>query len=135
MDPHHGPVSAYQAARVELENAEVDYNYCLYYPCNEVFRPPPAALGRQQKSNTATKERTRLWNVTKKCMREDTLQALKDGALTGNGTESQGGMPLRKHSREVPVPTHVQTLSSMYPTFPGNFNAQQTQAFGQSILH
>ena len=96
MDPHDGPVSAYQAARTELENAEIDYNYCVYYPYNEDFSPPPKQNRNGHGNRTANQQRRwRMWNLTRKSMEEGTLQDLKDGRLTGDGTGSVSGQPLR----------------------------------------
>ena len=123
MDPHDGPVSAYKAAKTEMENAEVDLNYCLYYPVNEDFSPPPSAPRRTpEKASTATQQkRARIWNLTKKCMVEGTLEELKDGNLTKSGAREMDQNASTK-----------QTVSPRYTTYPENLDSKQSQAFGES---
>ena len=86
MDPHDGPISAYKAAKLELENAEVDYNYCLFYPLHEEFVPPPTTMTHEiTKNSTKTQERrSQMWNLVKQCMKKGTLEALKTGKLYGS---------------------------------------------------
>ena len=128
MNPHDGPVSAYQAARVELENAEVDYNYCLYYPLNEEFKPPPTSRARQPgKKATATQEaRSRIWNLTKKCMLEGTLQGLKYGEMSSPSAGKRGD-----GQASVTINDN-QTKSPSYGTFLGGAEPVHIQSFGQS---
>ena len=103
MDPHDGPVSAYQSARVELENAEVEYNYCLYFPINESFgSPPPMSARRGVMAITAKHERrVRIWNLIKKCMKEGTLQDLRDGKLTAHGAGMNIKLLSERHKSEL----------------------------------
>ena len=79
MDPHDGPVSAYKSAKEELHNAEVDYNYCLYFPTDEEFHPPPVSAARNDtpKESDGRERTVRLWDMIEKCMKEGTLQDLK----------------------------------------------------------
>lgn len=93
MDPHDGPASAYKAAQAEAEDAEVDYNYCLYYPLGPPFSPPLPKLYVPKDGEIAATERKKyqLWEQTKECMQEGTLQDLKEGRITwGVGPSAQG---------------------------------------------
>ncbi len=84
MNPHDGPVSAYVSAQQELHDAEVDYNYCLYFPSDEEFQSPPSSTARKFPSKRTSKRgdyRLRLWNMVERCMKEGTLQDLKDDEL------------------------------------------------------
>lgn len=92
MDPYDGSASAYKAARAEVEDAEVDYNYCLYYPMGPAFSPPPHKIYVPEEGNmTATEGKPyQLWEQTKECMQEGTLQDLKEGRITwGTGPPAQ----------------------------------------------
>ena len=130
MDPHDGPVSAYQAAKAEIEKAEIDYNYCLYYPINEQFSPPPSALKRTiQRTGTATQQkRARIWNLTKKSLAEGTLEELRNGTLTATTAETKDQAPLKKGLKKD---LHKETMGLIYSTFPDNLDSEQTQAFGK----
>jgi len=83
MNPHDDPASTYKAAQLEVGNAEVDYNYCLYYPLGSTFSPPPAPRGPIEDGNTPTirGNKYQLWEQTKECMQEGTLQDLKEGRV------------------------------------------------------
>lgn len=83
MNPHDGPVSAYKSAKEELHNAEVDYNYCLYFPTDEEFHPPPVSAARNftPKESNSRERRVRLWDMIEQCMKEGTLQDLKKGKI------------------------------------------------------
>lgn len=89
MSPHDGPVSAYKLAKQELHNAEVDYNYCLYFPSDEAFQPPP--LSTAYKSTTTKNDigeyGLRLWSVVEQCMKQGTLRDLKDGKIRVSSAE------------------------------------------------
>ncbi len=134
MDPHDGPVSAYQAARVEMENAEVDYNYCLYYPFNEDFSPPPRNRAPQFVKRAKQWKKICMWNQTKKCMKAGTLQDLKDGKIKVNAAELRRGDPSEPQPREMPSAALEDIKSPTYSEFPENFDSQKIQSFGQSIL-
>ena len=84
MNSHDGPVSAYDSAQQELHDAEVDYNYCLYFPSDEEFQSPPLSTARKFPPKRPSKSRNyrmRLWNLVERCMKEGTLQDLKDDEL------------------------------------------------------
>ncbi len=84
MSSHDGPVSAYDSAQQELHDAEVDYNYCLYFPSEEEFQSPPLSTARKfppKKMSKSRSYRLRLWNMVERCMKEGTLQDLKDGRI------------------------------------------------------
>ena len=103
MDPHDGPVSAYKSAQQELHNAEVDYNYCLYFPSDEAFQPPPPSTVRisTPKKEDDSEYRLRRWTMIERCMEEGTLQALKEGKIR---VESPGGLDNQS-------PTHSEQIS------------------------
>ena len=103
MNPHDGPVSAYESAQQELHNAEVDYKYCLYFPSDEAFQPPPPSTVR---NSTPEKEgdreyRLRLWNMVERSMKEGTLQALREGNIR---VESAGRLDHQS-------PTHLEQIN------------------------
>lgn len=84
MDPHDGPVSAHRAAEEELHNADVDYNYCLYFPTNEEFHPPPVSAARNlnPEERNSRERRVRLWDMIEQRMKDGTLQDLrKEGEI------------------------------------------------------
>ena len=90
MNPDDGPVSAYKSVQQEMNDAEVDYNYCLYFPSNTAFQPPPLATARKftPKKKKGSKEFSlRLWSMVEQCMKDGTLQDLKDGKISVNSPE------------------------------------------------
>lgn len=92
MDPHDGLVSAYKAAQVELEKAEVDYNYCLYYPVGTPFSPPPRIIGDSDTTNQyiANHKAYEIWQQIKEYMKEGTLEDFKEGRIYwGSGSKIQ----------------------------------------------
>ena len=116
MNPHDGPVSAYKSAQQELHNAEVDYNYCLYFPSDEVFHPPPPSTGR---NSTPTKEddreyRLRLWTVVEHSMKEGTLQALRDGKIR---VESAGRLDHQSPTQSEQINRHEDLYDSTATDF------------------
>ena len=105
MNPHDGPVSAYKSAQEEVHNAEVDYNYCLYFPSDEAFLPPPSSTVR---SSTPKKEdhreyRLRLWTMVEQSMKEGTLQALREGKIH---VESAGRLDHQSPSQSEQINGH-----------------------------
>ena len=72
-------------ARKEVHNAEVDYNYCLYYPVDKAWRPPPSADKRNNskvKSLPKPKQwRSALWHLVEKSMKSGKLEQIRDGTL------------------------------------------------------
>ena len=90
MNPHDGPVSAYKLAQQELHDAEVDYNYCLYFPSDdEAFQSPPSSTVRKSipKEKDSREYRLRLWSRVEQCMKEGTLQDLKEGKIRVGSVE------------------------------------------------
>ena len=83
ISPHDVSLSVYQSAQQELHDAEVDYNYCMYFPVDEAFQPPPLPTVRRiaQKRKDRTEYRIRMWNMIEHCMKEGTLQNLKHGKV------------------------------------------------------
>ncbi len=67
-----------------LHEADVEFNYCFYYPTHEPWRNFPS-VGQQGKSArlaTRTLEwRIKLRDLVGKCMNDGTLQDLKDGKI------------------------------------------------------
>ena len=72
-------------AQKEVHNAEVDYNYCVYYPEDKAWRPPPSANKRgtsKLKSLTKPQQwRWALWHLVEKSMKIGKLEQIKDGTL------------------------------------------------------
>lgn len=103
MDPHDGPVSAYNSAQQELYDAEVDYNYCLYFPVDEAFQPAPVSTEREStpKRRASRELRFRMWSMIEKCMKQGTLQDLKEGRIRVNSAGCLGQpLPAQKTSLE-----------------------------------
>lgn len=81
LDPHDGPVSTYKAAESELHDAEVDYNYCLYYPVDEDFIRPPMKAERQVSTTTQEKQ-IKLWDLVEQRMKTGRpLEDIRDGRI------------------------------------------------------
>ena len=131
MNSHDGPVSAYKAARQEVYNAEVDYNYCLYFPADEVFQSPPLATAREStsKKKDGREHRLRLWSMVEQCMKEGTLQDLKEGKIrvasaerldqpSSEQLEVDGQGDLRSPTATDPKQVQVLGKSSLKPTLP-----------------
>ena len=88
LDPHDGPVSAYKAAESELHDAEVDYNYCLYYPVNVDFVRPPTKAKRQL-STTPQEKQVELWGLVEHYMKEGRpLDDIRDGRIVGRSSST-----------------------------------------------
>jgi len=67
-----------------LYEAEIEFNYCFYYPAHEQWRNPPKVgqQGESIRSGTRTFEwRIKLRDLVGECMRDGTLQDLKDGKV------------------------------------------------------
>ena len=104
MNPHHGPVSAYNSAQDELHNAEVDYNYCLYFPSDEAFQAPPPSTVRNSTPNENDRDyRLRLWTMVEQSMKEGTLQALREGKIR---VESAGRLDQQSLTRSEQINGH-----------------------------
>ena len=84
---------AYKSAQQEAYLADVDYNYCKFYPLDERFSPPPRSV---IPGTTPTEsKKIQIWNVVKQCMKDGTLQDLKEGKIPNgqrHDSESDGGM-------------------------------------------
>lgn len=100
MHPHDGPVSAYKSTQQELQNAKVDYNYCLYFPADEPFQPPPHSTARNstQKTNDKGEYSLRMWSMVEQCMKEGTLQDLKEGMVNVSSSERLGQLSPAQNS-------------------------------------
>ena len=92
MNPHDGPISVYKSAQQELHDAEVDYNYCLYFPVDEAFQPPPLSTARKfaPKEQDSREYRLRMWSMVEQCMNEGTLQDLGVGKIRVRSAERLG---------------------------------------------
>lgn len=112
MDPHDGPVSEYKSAEEELHDAEVDYNYCLYFPTDEDFQPPPVSAARKSTpKGTPISERVRMWSAIEQCMKEGTLQNLREEGRLAAWVE--GSQPPKQPTLQVKFPEN------------GNYHGQQ----------
>lgn len=84
LDPHDN-YPEFNYAQEEVHKAEVDYNYCLYYPTDKEWRPPPSSDKRDlHKAKELTKPkqwRAALWRLIEKSMKDGTLEQVKDGTL------------------------------------------------------
>ena len=110
MNSHDGPVSAYKSAQEEFHNAEVDYNYCLHFPSDEAFQPPPPSAVRNSTPNENNKDyRLRLWTVVEKSMKEGTLQALREGKIR---VESAGRLDQQSLTQSEQINGHGDLHSS-----------------------
>ena len=97
LDPHDGPVSTYKAAESELHDAEVDYNYCLYYPVDEDFIRPPTK-GERQDSTTTQEKQIKLWDLVEQGMKTGRLlEDIRDGRIV---TRSSNTPSSTHHDRE-----------------------------------
>ena len=84
LNPHDNhPEFGY--AQKEVHKAQVDYNYCLYYPVDKEWRPPPSSDKRDMsKAKLLTKPkqwRAALWRLIEKSMKSGRLEQVKDGSL------------------------------------------------------
>ena len=107
LDPHDNHLELTYSQR-EVHKAEVDYNYCLYYPTSKEWRPPPNSDKRDMlkaKSLTRPKQwRAALWGLIEKSMKSGTLEQVKDGSLVAtdisavisNSIESTPGLANRR---------------------------------------
>ena len=133
IDPHDGPVSAYKFAQRELHDAEVDYNYCLYFPVDEAFYPPPLSIIRKAapKKKHRKELRLRMWSMIEKCMEEGTLQDLKEGKIrlssAGQNSPAQGSAFESSDGLE-------QTNGQKDPQLSIATDPKQIQILGQSAL-
>lgn len=105
MNPHDGPISAYKSVQQEVHNAEVDYNYCLYFPSDEAFQPPPPSTVRNTtpKKEDGREYRLRLWTMVEHSMQEGTLQALREGKIR---VESVGRSDYQSPTQSEQIKTH-----------------------------
>ena len=78
----------HEAVKEAVERAEIDYNYCLFYPVNlQAFPPPKSSLAsilyEHQAKNTPPEISfsNALWLLIKKSMENGTLEQVKDGTL------------------------------------------------------
>ena len=127
MDPHDGPVSAYRSVQQELHSAEVDYNYCLYFPSDEAFQSPllSTAGNSTPKEKDSTDYRLRLWSRVEQCMKEGTLEDLKKGKIRVSSEE---------HSKQPPPAQTKQDDSQRDLRILTDTDPKQVQVLGQFAL-
>ena len=128
MNPNDGPVSAYKSLQQELNDAEVDYNYCLYFPCNKAFQPPPMSTARKLTPKRKKERRGstfRLWSMVEQCMKEGTLQDLKDGKIPMS-SPGRLAQPLPAQVEQIEGQGDLQISTATDP--------KQVQVLGQSAL-
>ncbi len=85
--------SQIETAVREVYNAEVKYNYCEYYPRDEVFRKPPNLINHP---NPRKARGIRLWRQVEACMKDGTLLDLQAGGRPRVGLmqdQRQAGEP------------------------------------------
>ncbi|KAL9128820.1 MAG: hypothetical protein Q9217_002573 [Psora testacea] len=81
-------VKAYDAVLKKVHRAEVDLNYCQYYPLNRMYQP----LSEWRKIGSEIVDvipllngtPAQLWKLVEKCMSTGQLQKLKEGQLDQN---------------------------------------------------
>ena len=128
MDPSDGPVSAYKSAQQELNEAEVDYNYCLYFPSNKAFQSPPLSTARKstpKNENERREFRLCLWSMVEQCMKEGTLQDLKDGRIPV-GSPERLAQPFPAQVEQIEGQGNLQISTATNP--------KQVQVLGQFAL-
>lgn len=141
MDPHDGPISAYQVAQRERYNAEVDYNYCLYYPIHEDFRQPlhPKVRGSEAKASPTQQKRRQLWKQVEQCMKDGTLQDLQDGRINSVDAETLNDIPLTQPRTEPLKEDYTSAggapdtdgIGYEVPDLPARKNPQQIRLLGK----
>lgn len=136
MDPHDGPVSAYGSAQQELHDAEVDYNYCLYFPDDEAFQPPPLSTARKftPKRKDSREHRLRLWSMVEQCMKEGTLQDLKEGKIHVSSAERFGQPSIGQSSAFESSDGSEQTNGQRDLQLSTTTDLNQIRIFGQPAL-
>ena len=90
MKPHDGPMSEYKSMQKELEDASVDYYYCLYFPSSIPFQYPPSSTMRksaQQNGRNGNEYRLHRWNMVEQCMKKGALQDLEDRKISAGSPE------------------------------------------------
>lgn len=71
----------YQTAQERLHIAEVDYHYCLHFPQDQLFRPPPGPRPepfKKSKYSAIRLERQRIWDLVDTHLREGSLALLEE---------------------------------------------------------
>ncbi|KAL8667307.1 MAG: hypothetical protein Q9202_000880 [Teloschistes flavicans] len=88
----------YQTLDAEIHNAEVDLNYTVYHPLTEKYIgifPRQNTHGKQDE-RTVAPEKPAMWTVVENCMKDGTLQALRDGNLRTNTNLTSRAQPPAK---------------------------------------
>lgn len=86
---------SYHEAQRDVHIAEVDLNYTLYSPLDQKYEGIYSRESRDEKGNLKMKEhgnggeadialasRPAMWRIVENCMREGTLEALRNGKLS-----------------------------------------------------
>ena len=98
-DPDKDPEN-YEAYRESLRSAEIDYHYCLLYPLQRQFRPPPSTtdLNNDITESTPHKAQARFWKALEKHKLAGTLETLKVATRKWRVT------PLKPNGDETDLP-------------------------------
>lgn len=95
----------------QIHAAEVDVNYCLFYPLTEKYialfprsgAPDPKDQGSERKDEAVLSlSKPPLWEIVEHCMKQSNLDALRDGKLSTK-TPSSKGKPKPKNQTPKPV--------------------------------
>ena len=136
IEPHDGPVSAYKMAQQELRVAEVDYNYCLFYPLGQKFHKPPTSTTRNsERPQRATQEkRLKNWHLVERCMKDGILQDLHEGKIAEFSADSLKNAPSTQQSKADASYSEGQSRSGSSVTNLGNMDLRKQQLCGKSTF-
>lgn len=95
--------------RQQVHDAEVDYNYTLYYPLDRKYVslwPPhkPAADGSGEvrcSTTSSREEKDQMWKMVESCLENGTLAQLRSGALTREASKGNRRMEERVGAESV----------------------------------
>ncbi|KAL8996265.1 MAG: hypothetical protein Q9169_004196 [Polycauliona sp. 2 TL-2023] len=103
----------HEALELEIHNAEVDLNYALYHPLMQKYvglfprNPTQGAIDGMDKSGTKSahirRDQLAMWAVVETCMKDGTLQALRDGKLRSNDVPSKALQPATSKTLHPPL--------------------------------
>lgn len=98
----------HQTLDIDVHNAEVDLNYTIYHPLTEKYVglfPRQNTHGKQNERTTAPEnsgqariEKPAMWTVVENCMKDGTIQALRDGKLRTKDDQKPGAQPPAKRA-------------------------------------
>ncbi|KAL8762774.1 MAG: hypothetical protein Q9203_007540 [Teloschistes exilis] len=103
-----GGTSEHQTLDIDVHNAEVDLNYTIYHPLTEKYIGLFPRQNTQQKQDERTAapensgqariEKPAMWTVVENCMKDGTLQALRDGKLRTKDDQKPRAQPPAKRA-------------------------------------